>query len=84
LGAKKIDEALAAFRRNVELYPRSANVYDSLADGFEAAGKPDLALQNVEKAVDVATQTGDPLLPDFRKHLERLVAAGKSAPGKAK
>jgi predicted alpha/beta superfamily hydrolase len=84
LGAKKIDEALAAFRRNVELYPQSANVYDSLADGFEAAGKPDFAVQNVEKAVEVATQTGDPLLPEFRKHLERLVAAGKLAPGKAK
>jgi predicted alpha/beta superfamily hydrolase len=84
LGAKKIDEALAAFRRNAELYPQSANVYDSLADGFEAAGKLDLAVQNVEKAVAVATQAGDPLLPDFRKHLERLVAAGKVAPGKAK
>jgi predicted alpha/beta superfamily hydrolase len=84
LGAKKNDEALAAFKRNVELYPQSANAYDSLADGFEATGKPDLARQNVEKAVEVATQTGDPLLADFRKHLERLVAAGKSAPGKGK
>jgi tetratricopeptide (TPR) repeat protein len=84
LGNKKVDEALAAFRRNVELYPQSANTYDSLADGFEAAGKPDSAVQNVEKAVDVATQTGDPLLPAFRRHLERLVAAGKSGPGKAK
>jgi predicted alpha/beta superfamily hydrolase len=80
---KKIDEALAAFRRNVELYPQSANVYDSLADGFTAAGKPDLAVQNVEKAIEVATQTGDSLLPAFKKHLDRLVAAGKVAPGKA-
>jgi predicted alpha/beta superfamily hydrolase len=79
LGDKKIDEALAAFRRNVELYPQSANVYDSLADGFTAAGKPDLAAQNVQKAVEVATQTGDPLLPAFKKHLDRLVAAGKVA-----
>ncbi len=83
LGAKKIDEAMAAFQRNVELYPQSANVYDSLADGLEAQGRPDLALQNIQKAVDVATQTGDPLLPEFKKHLERLVAASKSAPGKA-
>jgi len=75
---------LEALRRNVELYPQSANVYDSLADGLEAAGKFDLAVQNVQKAVDVATQTGDPLLPAFRKHRDHLVAAGKSAPGKAK
>jgi len=38
LGDKKIDEAMAAFERNVELYPRSANVYDSLADCLEATG----------------------------------------------
>jgi len=84
LGAKKIDEALAVLRRNVELYPQSANVYDSLADGLEAEGKPELARQNVEKAVKVATQTGDPLLPSFSEHLERLVAAGKSATVKGK
>ena len=83
LGAKKVDDAMAAFKRNVELYPRSANVYDSLADGFEAQGKPDLAMANVQKAAEVATQTGDPLLPEFKKHLDRLIAAAKSAPSKA-
>jgi hypothetical protein len=51
---------------------------------LEALGKSDMAVPNVEKAVEIATQTGDPLLPDFRKHLQRLVAAGKVAPGKAK
>lgn len=72
---KKIEDALAAFRRNVELYPGSANVYDSLADGLEAAGKADLARQNVEKAVTVGTATSDPMLPQFKQHLDRLVAA---------
>lgn len=75
LGQKKIEDALAAFRRNVELYPGSANVYDSLADGLEAEGKADLARQNVEKAVTVGTATGDPQLPQFKQHLDRLVAA---------
>jgi predicted alpha/beta superfamily hydrolase len=75
LGQKKIDDALAAFKRNVELYPGSANVYDSLADGLEAAGKADVARQNAEKAVTVGTATGDPLLPQFKQHLDRLVAA---------
>lgn len=83
LGDKKIDEAVAAFKRNVELYPGSANTYDSLADGLEAQSRPDLALQNVQKAVEVANQTSDTLLPEFKRHLERLVAAGKSAAGKA-
>jgi predicted alpha/beta superfamily hydrolase len=85
LGQKKIEDALAAFRRNVELYPGSANVYDSLADGLEAAGKADLARQNVEKAVTVGTATADPLLPQFKQHLDRLVAAAaaKSEPAAA-
>ncbi len=75
LGEKKIEESIATFKRNVELYPGSANVYDSLADGLEAAGKADVARQNVQKAVTVATETGDPLLPQFKQHLERLAAA---------
>jgi predicted alpha/beta superfamily hydrolase len=75
LGQKKIEKSIAAFRRNVELYPGSANVYDSLADGLEAAGKADLARQNAEKAVAVGTTAGDPALPQFKQHLERLSAA---------
>src|SRR5262249_36166961 len=30
--------AIALFRRNVELFPASGNVYDSLAEGYLAAG----------------------------------------------
>jgi hypothetical protein len=75
LGQKKLEDALAAFKRNVELYPGSANVYDSLADGLEAAGNADLARQSVQKAVTVGTGTADPRLPQFKQHLDRLVAA---------
>jgi len=82
LGDKNIAEAMAAFERNVALYPRSANVYDSLADCLEAAGKPDLAMQNAQKAVEVAAQSGDPLLPAFKKHVERLAAGAKAKPAK--
>jgi hypothetical protein len=74
---------MAAFKRNLDLYPQSANVYDSLADCLEAGGKPDEAMKSVQKAVDVATENRDPLLPEFQKHLQRLVASGKSAPSSA-
>jgi predicted alpha/beta superfamily hydrolase len=83
LGRKRVEEALAFFRRNVELYPGSANVYDSLADGLEADGKLALARQNVQKAVTMATETGDPRLPDFKKHLERVVVAASAPASKA-
>ena len=78
LAGKKTDDAIAAFERNVELYPASANVYDSLGDGLEGAGKLDQARQNVEKAVEMGTKNSDPRLPSFKQHLERLVAAGTS------
>ena len=76
----KVDEAVAAFQRNVELYPGSANVYDSLGDGYESAGKLDLALQNCQKAVEVGTKTNDQNLDQFKDHLKRLtekIKAGK-------
>jgi predicted alpha/beta superfamily hydrolase len=75
LARKKVDEALTVFKRNVELYPHSANVYDSLADGFEAAGEWELATQNAQKAVEAGVAANDPRAPDFKKHLERLNAA---------
>lgn len=84
LGEDKIDEAVQAFQRNAQLYPRSANVYDSLADAFEKQAKLDLALENVQKAVDLATESRDPLLPDFKKHLERLLAATRAGSNQEK
>jgi len=84
LGQKKIEEAIAAFKRNVELYPGSANVYDSLADGLEAAGKPGEARENMQQAVTAGTETGDPSLPQFKKHLERLMTATADHAGQSK
>jgi len=72
MGDKKSDEAVAVFKRNVELYPGSANVYDSLADGYESTGKLDLALPNCQKAVDVGTKTNDRNLEQFKDHLKRV------------
>jgi predicted alpha/beta superfamily hydrolase len=77
LGDKKVKEAVAAFQRNVELYPRSANVYDSLGEALEANDQPELALENVRKAVAIATETGDPLLPEIQKHMDKLMADAK-------
>ena len=45
LGSGRTDEALAIFQLNTEMFPESANVYDSLADGLKAAGKPQAALR---------------------------------------
>lgn len=81
LGDKKLAEAIVVFKRNVELYPASANVYDSLGDGYEADGKLDLATKNVRKAVEVGTKNDDPNLEAYKQHLKRLIAKA-SASGK--
>lgn len=82
MGDKKFDEAIAVFQRNVELYPASANVYDSLGEGYENAGKFDLAMQNVQKAINLAVKTNDSNLDSFQDHLKRVTASAKVGAGK--
>ncbi len=82
LGENKFDEAIAVFKHNVELYPGSANVYDSLGEGYENAGKLDLAKENFEKAIEIATKTSDPALHTFKDHLKRVTDKAKAAGGK--
>ncbi len=79
MGEKKLDEAIAAFQRNVELYPGSANVYDSLGEGYENAGKLELAIQYTEKAIAKGSEAGDPNLDLYKAHLKRVQAAKAAA-----
>lgn len=53
LNARRIDEAIEIFKLNVEYYPNSANVYDSLGDAYQAAGKKDEAVKAYEKALSI-------------------------------
>ena len=79
LADKKVAEAIVVFKRNVELYPASANVYDSLADGYEADSKLDLATKNAQKAVEVGTKIDDPALGAYKEHLKRLIAKANAS-----
>ena len=79
LADKKVAEAIVVFKRNVELYPASANVYDSLGDGYEADNKLDLATENVQKAVEVGTKIDDPNLGAYKEHLKRLISKANAS-----
>ncbi len=82
LGSGKADEAIAAFKTNVERYPNSANVYDSLAEAYEKTGKLDLARPNYERAVQLGEKNADPNLRIYRSNFERVGKAlqgGKTA-----
>jgi tetratricopeptide (TPR) repeat protein len=80
---KKFDDAIAIFRRNVDLYPGSANVYDSLGEGYENARKYDLASQQFQRAVELGTRNNDPNLSAYSDHVKRVNAELKTAADKA-
>ena len=50
LSQGRTDDAIAAFQLNVELNPKSANVYDSLGEAYAAKGDKPLAIQNYKKS----------------------------------
>ena len=65
---RQIDEGLEYLEANVRNYPDSANAYDSLGEGLEAAGRLDDALAKYEEAIKRAEADKDPLLDIFRAH----------------
>lgn len=71
LGRGEFDDAIAVFQYNVELYPGSANVYDSLGEALENASRPDEAYANYSKAVDNAARNGDERLEIFTTNRDR-------------
>ena len=79
LGAGKPEEAIATFKTNVERYPGSANVYDSLAEAYERGGRIDLAEPLYEKARTLGEQNNDPAFATFKANYERAHAKVKEA-----
>jgi CubicO group peptidase (beta-lactamase class C family) len=53
LRQKKTAEAIAVFKVNVELYPQSFNVYDSLGEAYMANGDKELAILNYKKSLEL-------------------------------
>ena len=49
----KLTDAIEIFKLNVENFPQSANVYDSLGEAYSMHGDRDLALTNYRKALSL-------------------------------
>ncbi|MEM7560693.1 MAG: hypothetical protein AAF394_16340, partial [Planctomycetota bacterium] len=49
----RLDDALAVFQLNVESFPNSWNVYDSLAETYLAKGETELARVNYTKSLEI-------------------------------
>lgn len=54
LGAGKPKDAVRLLRRNVQEFPASGNVYDSLAEALEASGDKAGAIENYQTALQIA------------------------------
>jgi tetratricopeptide (TPR) repeat protein len=53
LGRKQTDAAIAVFRLNTDLYPKSGNTWDSLAETYLGSGQEEVGRQLYAKALEV-------------------------------
>ncbi len=82
LQARNAPEAILVFRVNTELYPESANAYDSLGEALEAGGDKAGAIATYRKCVEAASKPGAENVgqngPALVHSRERLKALGAS------
>jgi len=72
--------AIWVFKQNADLYPESANVYDSLGDGLLAKGDTTAAMAQFRRAIDVATRTKHGVLEESKRKLKELEASRAAKP----
>lgn len=67
LQSGKVPEAIEVFKLNVEAFPKSGNVYDSLGEAYLKNGDKKLAVQNYKKSLEL-----DPTNEQGKKILEEI------------
>ncbi len=53
LGNGKIENAVALFKLNADLFPKSSNVYDSYGEALLANGEKEKGIENYLKSVEL-------------------------------
>ena len=66
------EAAIEVHKLNTQVYPDSANPYDSLGETFAASGEVALAIQSYEKALEI-----NPEMPSAIEALKKLRATGE-------
>ena len=64
---KQMNEAIEVFKLNVEAYPNSSNVYDSLGEAYLITGNNEKAIENYKKSLEL-----DPTSENAKTMLKRL------------
>jgi Predicted membrane protein (DUF2306)/Tetratricopeptide repeat len=57
--ANKLKDAIRIFQLNVEAYPQSSNVYDSLGEAYMNDGDKPLAIANYQKSLELNPKNGN-------------------------
>lgn len=52
-GFKRVKDAIDVFKLNVQDYPESFNVYDSLGEAYAVDGDKELAIKNYERSIEL-------------------------------
>ncbi|MBV6440619.1 MAG: hypothetical protein DYG98_16920 [Haliscomenobacteraceae bacterium CHB4] len=65
---------------NTQLFPNSANVYDSYGEALAVNGKTAEAIKAYRKAVETGKATKDPNLSLFEESLKKMEGKGKKGP----
>jgi tetratricopeptide (TPR) repeat protein len=68
MNSGKIAEAIEVFKLNVELFPESFNVYDSLGEAFMKSGDNENAIKNYQKSLEL-----NPNNTNAKEMLQKLV-----------
>ena len=69
LNSNRIKEAIAVFRMNVELFPDSSNVYDSLGEAYMRNDDRELAIKNYKKSLEIDPENSNAI--EMLRRLEK-------------
>jgi predicted alpha/beta superfamily hydrolase len=75
MNKRDLREALAIFAYNINLYPNSANVYDSYGEALEKDGQAAKAVENYLAAYNKGKEISDPNVNIYRQNYERVKAS---------